>query len=271
MIYDDNVQWAIKKSNHFILKYPPNIYRDIEDLITICENIYNKISSFLGCHSYKLFIIYVCPDVIFCNNFEIRAPLAVPHQYCASILYKECMKGMLRGNMIRSISHEITHLLAYLWDNKMYHLEILEEGLATYLREPKINNYYMHYMMTKRRIKYLKSYSLKVKSYAHATNYIEAGSLVKFLVERYGIHKFKQLYISSALERKDKIFYFNGKKLSKNFLMECLTKIYNMNIKKFRKEWKKAVNEAFKNRNHFFFNKVRRIPGTSIFSTIDDE
>jgi len=53
--------------------------------------------------------------------------------------------------------------------------------------------------------------------------------------------------------------------------MECLTKIYNINIKKFRKEWKQTVNEAFKNRNHFFFNKVRRIPGTTIFSTIDDE
>lgn len=271
MIYDDILQWDVKKSEHFIFKYTPTIYNNIEKLIVRCETAYNRISSFLNVYQDKLFILYLCPNRNFCHRYKIKAPQAIPHQYCAAIIYDKKIDEINNGIVIEyGLGHEITHLLAYFWDKKMYHLEILEEGLAEYLDDPKSNNNFMHYMIIKEKRRYIKYFSLSVKPYAHTTNYLKAGSFVKFLIEQYGIEKFKELYVSTVLERKDKVFYLDGKKLCRNYLKKSLQQIYNKHHRVIQEEWENTVKSVSKQCQQFSAMRIKKIPGTEIF-TVDEQ
>lgn len=69
----------------------------------------------------------------------------------------------------------------------------------------------------------------------------KAGSFVKFLIESYGLPKFKQLYIASKLDRQGDTFKVNGKRLPINYLKILLRKIYQKNAQILQKEWLEKI------------------------------
>jgi len=237
-MYDNRIKWCVKKSKHFIIKFPKNthIETDIDVIVEKRENAYNKISNFLKAKSDRLLTLYFSPNIEFCIANKMLIQAAVPHQFFASLVYDEHPLSFEK----LKYGHEIAHLLVYFWDRKMYHLEFLEEGLATMLDMSGIN-YHLNYL---EKIQYLISkkltdFSLEISHISNNTSYEKAASFVKFLIDHYGIEKFRELYISSAIQREQnsKIFRINGKKLPKNYLKLLLRNVYHKNLYTIQKEW----------------------------------
>jgi len=139
----DDSQWQIKESKHFIFKYFVNskIVNDLDDIIAKRELAYQKISTLLNVEADRPLTLYFSPSREYCQALKMPAQAAVPHEYFASLVYDEypfCPERIAYG-------HEIAHLLVYFWDKQMYHVEFLEEGLATML-DMSGANYHLQYL-----------------------------------------------------------------------------------------------------------------------------
>ena len=237
-MYDNRIKWCVKKSKHFIIKFPKNSHIEtaIDVIVDKRENAYNTISDFLKVKSDRLLTLYFSPSVEFCIANEMLVQASVPHQFFASLVYDEHPLSFEKCKY----GHEIAHLLVQFWDRKMYHLEFLEEGLATILDMSGIN-YHLNYL---EKVQYLfnrklTDFSLEISYFSNNTSYEKAASFVKFLIDQNGIEKFKELYISSAIqqEQNGKIFKINGKKLPKDYLKLLIRSVYHKNSLTIQKEW----------------------------------
>lgn len=235
-MYDDRLDWTECESEHFIYKYLPSssAEKDLDEIINNRENAFKNISDILEVTVPKKIKLYLVPDVKIAIEAQMMFDAAVPHLNFASLLYNNlpvCREKISYG-------HEIAHLLAYYWDKQMYHLEILEEGLSVYLDHSGSNKHldFINAVQAKLGITNI-DLSLRVKKECKSVNYRKAGSLVKYLIETYGIKKFKKLYISSAVDRNGKDFYHNGDILKENRLIELLEKVYQKKSSKIQKEW----------------------------------
>lgn len=229
--------WLIKKSEHFIFKYPQNTFiaDDIDLIIQKRELAYNEISSFLEVEAEKPLTLYLSPSREFCIAKQMIPGTAIPHKFFASLIYNDhplCFEKLNYG-------HEIAHLLVYFWDKKKYHLEFLEEGLATVL-DMSVRNYHLNYLdklqthLTQRKTV---DFSLKVSPFLNETDYEKAASFIKFLIDCYGLKKFKKLFLLTAMDRKGTIYYNGNKKLDKNYLKRNIRKVYQKKSDDIQKEW----------------------------------
>jgi hypothetical protein len=232
----DDTRWQIKESKHCIFKYLVNskIVNDLDDIIAKRELAYQKISTFLNVEADRPLTLYFSPSREYCQAHKMLAQAAIPHEYFASLVYDEypfCPERISYG-------HEIAHLLVYFWDKQMYHLEFLEEGLATML-DMSGANYHLQYL---NKLKYRVNHhwldlSLKIKSYSRQTDYDKAASFVKFLIDKFGIDLFKQLYLSTVLERQENIFYVGNHILHPAYFEEKLAQVYQQDYRMLQKEW----------------------------------
>lgn len=239
-MYSDRAKWIQKKSDHFVFKYLPDTQAetDLNDIIQKRELAYSIISSFLKVETDNPLTLYFSPNEEFCYSRNMLCQASVPHKYTASLIYNEhplCFEKISYG-------HEIAHLLLYFWDQKMYHLEFLEEGLAVYLDQSGTNKH-LDFYSTFQFIQGKKNIdlSLDILPISNCTNYPKAGSFVKFLIENYGLPKFKELYISSKIERENNIFKINSEKLPKNYLKTLLNKNYHKSPYMLQVEWLKNL------------------------------
>ena len=235
-MYDDRTNWKSCESNHFIYKYLPGseAEKDIDLIIKHREFAYKNISEFLGVNIEKKINLYFVPDIKTANELEMMIDAAVPHLNFATLLYNSyplCREKVRFG-------HEIVHLLAYYWDKKIYHLEILEEGLAVYLDQSGSNKHldFCNYMQA-RLGNISTDLSLNVEIKSKSTNYIKAGSFVKYLIETYGVSKFKKLYIASEIDRYGQYFKYNNNSLPKDHLKNLIFDIYDNDPMEIQKEW----------------------------------
>lgn len=125
----------------------------------------------------------------------------------------------------------------------MYHIELLEEGLACYLNDPKMNHHEKYISMFSHLYK-INEYcdgSLIIPEAYKATGYIKAASFVKFFIETYGLERFRELYEDSVIDRKDNIFMVNNHIIPKTYLYELLEKVFNKNPLEIQINWNKEL------------------------------
>ena len=235
-MYDDRENWKISESEHFIYKYLPGsaAVKDIKQIIKNREIAYKNISEFLGIKTEKKIILYFVPDLKTATELKMMVDAAVPHLNFASLIYNE--HPLCREKV--SFGHEIAHLLTYYWDKQIYHLEILEEGLAVYLDQSGSNKHVdflnvIKYCMGKVPV----DLTFDVEQKSKSVNYAKAGSLVKFLIEAYGITKFKQLYKASLIDRNGQFFIYKNKHLPSNHFKNLLVKVYEKDSMDIQQEW----------------------------------
>lgn len=235
-MYDDRYNWKMTETDHFIYMYTKGseAEKDIDLIMKNRESAYNFLVNYLGIKIDCKFKLYFTPNKNFCYTRKMVAQAAIPHKKIASLIYSQfpfCEEKMAFG-------HEIVHLLIYNWDNKKYHLECLEEGIAKYL----------DFSGTNKHLDYLKKISfsfginsidlsLRVSHMHLNTDYEKAGSLVKFLIENYGLQKFKELYLCSSIEKKGHSFILNNKQIAEDFLIKLLEKVYSKRYIELQKEW----------------------------------
>lgn len=187
------------------------------------ENVFYAITEILCVKPDEKIFIYLCPSACFCQKHKIPAPAAIPHAYFMTLIYNDINATVENSQII----HELTHMIAYFWDRKVYHLEILEEGLAMVLSFKNIDLHLMYKntfsktVLKENEIKKL----LNVESHRFKINYKKAGSFAKYIIDHYGLNSFKKLYIESNLDCNKLIYYHNGKKLKQDHLKYLILKI----------------------------------------------
>ncbi|MCP2604606.1 hypothetical protein NLC29_00425 [Candidatus Aminicenantes bacterium AH-873-B07] len=239
--FDNYYNWLEYESEHFIFKYIKEIeslYK-LQELVQIFEKSYESISKLLKIQEKPIFKIYLTPSRHFCCNHKmISQNCSILSLKCAIIILNEPIEVL-----IKNIRHELTHLLAYYWDLKIYHIEMLEEGLACYLSDPKVN---YHEVFINKIEKCIKNgiycdLTLYIQSYSRTVDYHKATSFVKYLIETYGIEKFKELYIKSAIEKSGRRYFLNGQILSCSYLFNLIGDVYQKNPLVIQIEWLKEL------------------------------
>ena len=239
--YLDKKDWLIKKSLHYIFHYFENslAQKDIKKIIKIQEENYKKILRILKLKNKRKLNYYLYPSK------KIKEELMGDDGNGNAIWLeikkeKEIWKSKkfevhaLYNREIQCIgAHEDTHLLSLLLGISIF---LFSEGLAEFMSE-KWHNKDID-LWTKNYLEKSKLYLIKFlvnnKNWDKVNEvivYPQSGSFVRYLINTYGIDKFKKAY--KELSRK--------KKLKSN--TKTIKKIYSKSIKELEKDWKKYLKE----------------------------
>lgn len=234
--YDDCYKWLTNESTHFIFKFVNRtlIVQNLKKIVNIFEKSYNDISIILQVDPKIKFKIYIVPNNKFCEGHNIIPNSALPQSNLIVIIYNNLIELFTK-----SIRHELTHLLAFHWDSKIYHIELLEEGLACYLSDIKTD---YHKCFLNKLIESVKKdlfcdLSLYISKYYRMTDYDKAASFAKFIIENYGINKFKELFLESVVDRNDNVYIIKNKELPKTYLYSLLDKVFAENPIEIQMKW----------------------------------
>jgi len=223
--YDQFHPWVESETDHFVLKFSDSVLQNaLTTKIPIFENAFLELTSTMKVKPDKKLMFYFVSDIQLCIEKKILVQAAVPHLHLAVIYPNDTDKPII--NFFR---HELVHLLAYFWDFQMYHVEMLEEGLAGYLADPGIDYHqsYVNKFDRSLREDTTIDISLILSDRFLTTNYSQSISFVKFLIETYGFDLFKMLYISSVVDRQNGLFKLNGRKMPATHLYKLLEKVYD--------------------------------------------
>lgn len=231
--------WLIKKSPHYIFHYFKNSLakKDIDKIIKIKEGHYNKILSLLKTKNYRKIKYYLYPTLkkkielmgdnspgnVIWEEFELRDNKVKTNRFEIHVLYDAKTKFI--GE------HEDTHLLSLSWGLSIY---LFNEGLSQFMEGSLFGKDID--VLSKRLMKKNKLYSLKWllnnKNWDKVKEkivYPQAGSFVRYLINTYGLEKFKKVY----------------KKLSRNKKVQDNIKIientYLKSVKELEANWKKYL------------------------------
>ncbi len=213
--------WKRSESDHFIFNYPPGGYveNNLSDIISRYEKAYKNISEFLQTEMPGKIVYYCFPsresgmDVIgyelgFCHpaNKQVYAIMGQSEQ--------------------QTTGHEMTHVISFYIASTINSDVLIHEGLAESLNQ---NGEDFHgqaaYLMKEGTFVSLKELRKDFRSYDTQLSYNEAASFVLFLIETYGIEKFKQVWA-----RED----FSG----------ALPEVYGKNYDELGKEWEDLLKKT---------------------------
>jgi len=224
ILYEGN-EFEKYESDHFIVYFHKETLAEkkLHEIIQEREKAYTKIVKILGIeppHKIRLFLFPSSREKTFYTG-HIGAGAA--QSFTMMEVYNEEIKV--------EPHHELTHIIAsFINPNSP---ALLNEGLAVsivpYWNGKHVDDWVRLY---KRKgeliplITLLTFTEIGSPSTMPSISYPEAGSFVKFLIERYGVNKFRQLYSKAK----------NGKKFLE-FNKELFIEIYEKSIEQLEKEW----------------------------------
>jgi hypothetical protein len=196
---NDN-HWLTRETDHYVFNYFPNseAEKDIEMISMTQENAFKKIVDFLNIEPPKKKIEYY-----FYPNEELKKNLMGDDWYAQSIR-DEFRIHVLYTKEIKPLGeHEDTHLLSLPWGIS---IGLFQEGLAefmvghawdgkshiSYVKEGYANNLYPPLSDFFEHEAWLRTDDSKPLYF-----YSLVGAFTTFLINNYGMDKFKELYINT--------------------------------------------------------------------------
>lgn len=186
------IEFLTVRSEHFVINYLPGTAaeRDQDEIIRRLEDAYTGIRAALGVEAVPVFSVYLSPNRQAAAAHGRGYGRAWPGQDRYEVIYS----GAPGSYELERFGHEITHLLQYylgtggLWSHPMF-----TEGLAETLDRSGRN---MHEAYAQQLLAGAET-RVRVATFENkdltASNYGRAGSLVKFLIDRYGMPKFIEI------------------------------------------------------------------------------
>lgn len=188
-----DVEWDSFESDHFVLYTLPGTAANIEveSIAAVREAAYDDIRASLGLDEEPIIEVYLSPNRTAAGAHGVSTGRAYPWASRYEVIYT----GHRDGYESVRYGHELTHVLAYRLDPSHWmHLGVLSEGLAELLDQSGRNLHAAYAdnlvagMETRTRLTRFED------SDVWGNNYGRAGSLVQFLVERYGMATFLEIY-----------------------------------------------------------------------------
>ena len=253
---------------HFIIHYPPSINKKLADtIILLHEYFYQELKSYFKYDLNKKINSY-----LFLNDTQKKilfgsanADVAKPWQYSDYVTYNDY-------NSI--LKHELAHCYSAKFGTGLFKVAdninpSLIEGIAV-AADPFYGENSIDYMAA---LAYKNGYKVNLKNLYRGFNffgqtsslsYIYAGSFTRFLINNYGIKRFKELYVSNDFLKsygnsldylQDKFFhYLDSLKIEKgvhkaNFYFGRKSIIYKVCPRyvadRLQKAWSKFNNENY--------------------------
>jgi len=216
--------WSTKESKHFIYHFKTNEDAPDQKLLDEMDDFYEKIGSFLEV-DYKDKI-----DYYRCDWAEEVGSLFNLEE---SLARSDMINGVVAG-MQDFVPHEIVHIISYrilLQNERKLIPYYLGEGLAYFLGGATFFAPDLMLSWAKRRIAEDERISLNTLihdpfNYGKNDGHSLMSSLVKFMIETYGLAKFKQIYRLEGIFKERR---------------GDLEKTYQRKIERLEEEWKKFV------------------------------
>ena len=210
-------KWPIYPSRHFRIHFPENspIKDDIDNFAQTRDDTYERINDILQINFKDTIDLFVYNSLKQGERYRVTLNSAWPEDkqvHCA-----------LGG----SFDHEITHVLSYYIGEYRTIYAPIVEGLSEFLGKPDVH-------FDSIAANHLKNQSIipldvlfeKWNKQSSLISYPQAGSLVKLLIEEYGVEKFKTLWTS-----KEKIDI-------------SLKQIYGLSLADLEREWLERLNHV---------------------------
>ncbi len=199
-----NQEWLIKKSSHYVFYCLKNSLaeKDIDKIIKLKENHYNKILSFLGLKNTQIIHYYIYSSVK--SKISLMGDESPGNAIWGDF---EMVNGEPKTNIfeIHAVysdkckfigEHEDTHFLSLPLGLSIF---LFCEGLAQFMERNLFGKDID--IISKELLKQNKLYSIKDlvdnKNWEKVEPeiiYPEAGSFVRFLINNYGLDEFKEIY-----------------------------------------------------------------------------
>jgi hypothetical protein len=197
-----DVEWASFESEHFVLHTLPGTaaHADVAMIAVAREAAYDEIRASLGIEEEPVIEVYLSPNRLAADAHGVSARRAFPEAYRYEVVYTG------HGNGYESVryGHELTHVLAHrLEPSHSLRLGVLVEGLAEYLDQSDRD---LHAAYANNLVAGVETRARLTRfedSDVSGANHGRAGSLVKFLIERYGMAAFVDIYERAFLEWSD--------------------------------------------------------------------
>ena len=215
--------WQKKESLHFIFYFFPHSFasENIKKIIAERETAYQKISQFLGVDIPEKIRWYLFPS--YEEGKQLLGGLS-PSRAESATLTIFTVHG---EHQQQTSGHELTHILSYYIDNACTNsYKILSEGLACYLDQSDKN----YHSITKELLNANNLIPLGEIIDVNDFNakdpkitYPQSASFVKFLIENYGLDKFKELWVirKNLKEEFQKIYQQEFNEVEKEWLKKC--------------------------------------------------
>lgn len=244
--FDDCFEFSELNTPHFCIKYAGGIRYNcqLERVEDALEKAYSSLSQFLSIDEEPSFKVYLSPGRKFCRNHDIISTnSAIPLLGLAVFIVPGSMEEF--EPLLR---HELTHLLAFYWDRCVYHVELLEEGLAGYLggHSDQLHMKYASKIGEDIHRDRFHDWSLFIYDHPRSTDYDKAASFVKYLIEKRGMECFRELYVKSRLEKSGDRFNVGKKPLPKTHLYALLEQVYRVSALKIQAEWMGELERCLK-------------------------
>jgi hypothetical protein len=243
-----NVTWTQADRDNLVIKFAPGtvVERDLEEIASVRNTLYKSISDTLGVQNVGKISITMSPNRV----------AATKHGYAKGVAWHWLNKievvylGTAGSYEVRSPGHELAHVISGKIDGATYHAPFLDEGLAEYLDGSK-RDLHEVYVASLRAGTESMSVTRFTSRDVWGDNYERAGSFVKFLIERYGMAKFQELWKGSAITYSGYGYTMkNGAYVSTAMELEkaidsLATTVYGAGFDTLRLEWEAALKPHF--------------------------
>jgi hypothetical protein len=216
--------WLKKESKHFVYHFKTDKHKPDQKLLEKMDSFYEKIVNFLEVDYQDRVDYFRCDSAVEVGRlFNLERSLA----RC------DMINGVVAG-IQDFVPHEVVHVISFKimsFEEERLPEIYLNEGLAYYLGGSTFFSSDTLFSWAKTKILKdpkvsLDSLVLRTEKYEGNEGAALMSSLVKFLIENYGLDKFKKLYSL-------------GKRYDQR--MKTLEDIYGETTKQLEKKWKKFV------------------------------
>lgn len=199
MTADNKINWQARETNHYVFSFFPDSLaeNDIAKIIKEQEKWYALITKIFGIKNRRKISYYLYP------SRQLKQKIT-DNSGNAHANWDDFSVHAIYSSQIKAIGpHEDTHLLTLSWGKS---LGLLRDGLAEYLHplwqgRPH-NSWARKFLKTKTSLSSLFDDKIFYKNLD--LNYPVAGSFVKYLIDYYGLEKFKRTYRTFSSQKKPK-------------------------------------------------------------------
>jgi hypothetical protein len=190
------VAWSSARSPHFVIEFFPGTAADSDQaaILDRLEAAYAAIRLQLGIAAEPRITLKLSPSRIAASAHGLGFGRAYPGEDRYEVIYT----GAAGSYELERYGHELTHVLAYYLDPSHPDRDrLLDEGLAEYFDQSRRNRHDAYALQL------LAGAETRVRVTGfdyrdqNGKNYGRAGSLVTFLVDRYGMAKFLEVFLAT--------------------------------------------------------------------------
>ena len=242
------VAWKEASYGDFLFRYLPGTAaeRDLEAIAKIRIGLQADMERLLGVRNTGRITMVLSPNRLAAARAGYAFAMARPAKNQIEVVYL----GVPDAVENRAPGHELAHIITSKIDGQ-WKIPLLTEGIAEYLNGSG-QDLHADYVETLR-AGIEADYATRFTDYdLRASNYERAGSFVKFLVERYGMAKFVELWKASTVAYPSYYWklasggdvVFTGRDMEKA-MSTLSSKVYGVDFETLRGQWNDALKPYF--------------------------